>query len=70
MRISPTAKGVLAVPLVFANTALLFVAVWVMGSVLVWAFSLWWLGLIASVAPITFLAALVFVSAGSIRHIR
>lgn len=69
MRLRPIVKWILSLPLVLANTALLLLAVWLIGTELLVAFEVrWWAGLFVTFVAATFLTTLVVVSAGQIRH--
>ena len=70
MRLPATVKWILSIPLVLANTALLLLVVWLIGTELLVAFEVrWWAGLFVTFVATTFLTALVVVSAGHIRHL-
>ncbi len=71
MRMPPTVKWLLSIPLVLASTGLFLLAVWLLGTMLVWAYlSTWWLAICVTIAAGTFLLALLVVSRGQIRHFR
>ncbi len=70
MRLPATVKWILSVPLALANTALLLLAVWLIGTELLVAFEVrWWAGLFVAFVAATFLTTLVVVSAGQIGHL-
>jgi hypothetical protein len=70
MRLSPSVKAVLAVPLALANTFLLLVAAWLILGVFVMAIGAWWLALIVAVVGTLYLGGLVAVSTEHLRHPR
>ena len=71
MKVPPTVKWLLSIPLVIANSGLLLLAIWLLTTMLVLAYlSAWWLAMLVTIATGTFVLALLVVSAGQIRHFR
>ena len=65
-----TGKWAMSIPLVLINTALMIFWVWILGTLFLFAAEVqWWLGLYVALTASVFLAALVVLSAGRIRHL-